>query len=73
MKDIIALYAKTESGDEYLRVYVNVIDTTDLIQRMQSEFDEEFAYIGSFELNAELYYGEIDENLIWSAIEQEGE
>lgn len=28
MKDIIALYARTESGDEYLRVYNNVIDTT---------------------------------------------
>ncbi len=71
MKDIIALYARTESGDEYLRVYNNVIDTTDLIQRMKDDFNEEFAYIGSFELNTDLYYGEIDENLIWSVIEQE--
>lgn len=70
MKDIIALYARTESGDEYLRVYVDVIDTTDLIQRMRAEFGEEFAYICSFELNTELYYGEIDENFIWFAIEE---
>lgn len=70
MKDIIALYVRTESGDEYLRVYVDVIDTTDLIQRMQAEFDEEFAYIGHFELNTELYYGDIDKNLIWEAIEE---
>lgn len=31
---------------------------------MKDDFNEEFAYIGSFELNTDLYYGEIDETVI---------
>lgn len=70
MKEIVAIYIRTESGDDCLHVYTDVIDTIDLIQRLKDEYDDEFAYIGDIIINADLYYGKIDKNLIWEAIEE---
>lgn len=71
MKDIVAIHIKTKSGDEYLKVYSDVIDTIDLIHRIKYELNEEFAYISSILINTDLYYGDIDEYLIYEAIEKE--
>lgn len=72
-QDVVAVYVQTESGDDYLNLYADVLDTTDLIQRLKSDFDEEFTYISNIIINTEFYYSDsdIDENLIWSAIQQE--
>ena len=69
-QSIVAAYIKTESGDDCLHVYTDVVDTIDLIQRLKNEYDEEFAYIGNIIINADLCHGKIDKNLIWAAIEE---
>lgn len=71
MTDVVAVHIKTESSDEYLKVYSDVIDSIDLIHRLKDDFSNEFAYISKIIINTDLYYGEIDEYLIYEAIEQD--
>lgn len=63
----IAVYIKTESGDDYLFVYNREMNAQDIINELISSLGDEFGYIGNLIITTN-YGDNIDKNEIWKAI-----
>lgn len=46
-KNYVAVYTRTESGDESLDLYEDVTGTKDVLKRLKEDFGQDFAYIGA--------------------------
>jgi guanylate kinase len=54
LKNVVSIFVKTESGDDYHYVYNNIESTEDIISRLKKDFNEEFAYIDYINVNDSL-------------------
>lgn len=65
---IVSVSMKTESGDDYLFTYDQVIDPEEFVQLVEKDLGDELAYVYSFDIN--VLYGCTSERKFEDALQE---